>query len=76
MGRLVPLRAGRPPGPDHRKVHAYNSAYGDEIDGNGHGTHVVSSILGKELGGGGLGTPGDCLLFSIKSSFFILFFAF
>ena len=57
--------AGRPPGPDHRKVHAYNSAYGDDIDGNGHGTHVVSSILGDasvagmSTSGGGGGGGGD-----------------
>ena len=37
---------GIPPGPNHRKVHAYNRVFGDEVDGNGHGTHVVSSILG------------------------------
>ena len=38
---------GRPPGPDHRKVHAYVTAFGDAEDGNGHGTHVVASILGS-----------------------------
>lgn len=49
---------GRPPGPDHRKVHAYNSAYGDVIDGNGHGTHVVSTILGDAGTGAGTGGGG------------------
>jgi hypothetical protein len=35
------------PGPRHRKIQRYNALWGDDVDGNGHGTHVVSTILGE-----------------------------
>ena len=34
-------------GPDHRKVVAYNSAPGDSLDLNGHGTHTAASLAGS-----------------------------
>ena len=36
-----------PAGPDHRKVVAYNSASGDSLDLNGHGTHTAASLVGS-----------------------------
>jgi len=39
-------RDGNAPGSAHRKIQAYLSEYGDDVDGNGHGTHVVASICG------------------------------
>ncbi len=35
-----------PPGPGHRKLLAYNSAFGDALDANGHGTHTAGSLAG------------------------------
>ena len=35
-----------PPGPEHRKVVAYNALYADGVDGNGHGTHTAGSLAG------------------------------
>jgi len=37
------------PGPRHRKIQRYNALWGDDVDGNGHGTHVVSTILGEAV---------------------------
>ena len=39
------------PGPRHRKIQRYNALWGDDVDGNGHGTHVVSTILGEAVAG-------------------------
>lgn len=41
--------AALPPGPTHRKVISYSvpaGAVGDLVDGSGHGTHVVGSVVG------------------------------
>ena len=46
-----PIGTALPPGPWHRKVLAYNAAYGDAVDGNGHGTHVGGTLAGSALGG-------------------------
>ena len=44
---IAPNGSALPPGPWHRKVIAYNSAYGDAVDGNGHGTHVAGTLAGS-----------------------------
>ncbi|ACO66180.1 ATP-binding cassette superfamily [Micromonas commoda] len=44
-----------PPGPRHRKIRRYNAVWGDEVDANGHGTHVVSTILGEAVVGSPIG---------------------
>jgi subtilisin family serine protease len=44
---LAPNGTFMPPGPWHRKVLAYNSAFGDAVDGNGHGTHVAGTLAGS-----------------------------
>lgn len=36
---------------EHRKIRMYYAVYGDASDNNGHGTHVVGSILGAPPGG-------------------------
>ena len=43
------------PGPRHRKIRRYNAVWGDEVDSNGHGTHVVSTILGEAARGSPIG---------------------
>ena len=44
-----------PPGPRHRKIRRYNAVWGDDVDANGHGTHVVSTILGEAVQGSPIG---------------------
>ena len=44
--RSGPNGSALPPGPDHRKLAAYNAALGDASDGNGHGTHTAGTLAG------------------------------
>jgi hypothetical protein len=46
FAHVEPNGTALPAGPDHRKVVAYNSAGGDTLDLNGHGTHAAGSLAG------------------------------
>ena len=51
FAHVGPNNGTLPAGPEHRKVVAYNSASGDSLDLNGHGTHTAASLMGSCLPG-------------------------